>query len=198
MSTNGNYYSYSDLIATQERQFLANENRTNRNFDNVQTNINLSTGRVIDAVDRYGTANLAATERVGQNLGIQAEKLTNETITYLADNFQNADNHLGNFQVATARDFGFITRDLQSVQNNINQQSSAQFAQLQLQAANNKSDLESKLMECCCSIKEKISGQGIEQVRDSLRAAEQRNIVLEARAYAPPRWFPPPGPFPPQ
>lgn len=230
-------YTQNFVLASQERQAIATEQRDNRNVNYIIDKIDDTSGRNLTAIDRT----LDAVNVHAGNLGVQAEKLANETVT----NFAKASAELGHFARETAKEHYEIRRDITSakgdlerqagdyfsksqqdlirVENSLGRQSDNIHAQtmlklgqlelqsannlaaIQLEAAKNKSDLYSAFAECCCEIKEKvgtseasvkdlINSNENNRLRDSLQAAETRNLVLQT---GPGRWGPPPPFYPP-
>lgn len=203
------------LMDAQERQNFASEQRNNRNTQFVIDQIGQAHSHTDDIINRTSNVNLSSIDTTRDALysttaalGVQNERGVNEIVSTLATGFRDTSNNLSHFAVATARDFGQVARDnfqierelakvetilgskidntlaqvqLQAANNksDLLQNQNLQFAQLQLQAANNKGDVMQKMADCCCEIKEKICETDTGRLRDVLQAAEIRNAGLE-------------------
>ena len=116
-------YSQNFVLASQERQAIATEQRDNRNVN-----------YIIDKIDDTSSRNLQATERTldavnihAGNLGIQAEKLQNETVV----NFGKASSELSHFARETAKEHYEIRRDIAQTEGRIQLQAGDYFAKSQ-------------------------------------------------------------------
>lgn len=209
------------LVDVNDRQNYAAENRSNRNTQFIIDQVTRSHGHTDDIINRTGSATLAAVESTKDSvnttsaaLGIQNERLANELVTLIGSLNQNQSNNLSNFAVSTARDFAQVARDnfqvereLAKVESSLGSKIDNTLAQVQLQAANNKSDVLQKMAECCCEIKQKMCETDNGRLRDILQASEIRSAGLEfgrfvGPGFGPGPWGPPPppppgpGPFP--
>ena len=214
------------LSSESERQGFADEYRQNRNTQFIIDAINNGTLHTTDVVDRNGLSNFTATRDVESTvrettaaLGIQAEKLANELITYTSNGFRDINNNTRFFENNTSRDFHRLSNELGHVENNLVskvdhgfahvqlqaannkadllQYQSAQFAALQLQAANNNGEIASKMGDYASSIIDKIGSTDTERIRDAMRAAETKSAILASSCYPPCCRRGPLPPFPP-
>jgi hypothetical protein len=160
--------------------------------------------RNLAAIERNGTGNLVATTAVAN----QAERLQNENVLMHKDTYRHLSEIGHHYGEAAARDTGVIIRDLnrmeirmdnqfcdlklQAQENTckLEMQAANNFAAVQLEALRNRNDLMQKVSDCCCEVKERISTSEAnvkdlmkalesERIRDALKAAETRNLVLE-------------------
>ena len=81
------YDRTADVLSSADRQQYASENRQNRISDHIVDTVYRTAEQNLAATDRNGTVNLSATQTGVGQLGVQAEKLMNETITYNSQGF---------------------------------------------------------------------------------------------------------------
>lgn len=190
------YDRTAEILNSTSRYEIAEESRNTRNTQNI-----------LDAVNDNGVRNYGATQKVGNDLGIQAEKLANEH----ALQFGRLGDRVSDYFYNTSKDFCHIGDEVQDVkytvakaENALGRQADHNYAssqrhlsdvgaRLELQAANNtaaiqiealktKGDIMQKMAECCCEIKEKVSTS-----EDSLKALIQStdsNRLRDALALA--------------
>lgn len=200
------------IVDVSERHNYAAEGRNNRNTQFILDNTNRAADYTNAAVERNGFINLQATDDVKDTvlaaagaLGIQNEKNTNEVLTW-ADRHQiDTKNQLKDFANDTIRDFSVVQRDQAHFERNISgkidnvlnqvqlqaannksdllQYQATQFAALQLQASNNKTDVLQKISDCCCEIKQLVGAGETSRLRDALYAADTKNTVLQSTCY---------------
>lgn len=195
------YDRAAEITAANERYELAEEARNQRNTQSIIDTIHNTSSVNLTATERNGSANLAATNKVGSDLGIQAEKLANEN----AFLFGKLGDRVSDYFYNTAKDFCHVGEGINDtkfalvkVENSLGRQADHNYAALQkqlcdvtgrleLQAANNtaaiqiealktKGDIVQKMAECCCEIKEKVSSS-----EDSLRALIQSTDIARIR-----------------
>lgn len=204
------YAQSAEILASAERSNLASENRNNRNTQFIVDNINDKAARLTSDVNKSGSDNLLATERVAGHIddniyrsssnientiyrtsdglntninkvGIEAQKNTNELIGYIKT---NADQSWKNFNDAT--------RDILSVKNDFLLNSTNQFAALAKQASENttavqvealksKADLSKQMSYEYNNLKDILAKQEADRLRDELRSAEHKSLYFELR-----------------
>jgi hypothetical protein len=198
------YDRTSEILAAQDRHSLASESRTHRNTDHIVGSVHMSADRNLSAVERNGSSNLVATTAVAT----QAERLQNENVLMHKDTYRHLSEIGHHYGEAAARDTGVIIRDLHRMESRLDNQicglklqaqentcklelqAANNFAAVQLEALRNRNDLMQKVSDCCCEVKERISTSEAnvkdlmkalesERIRDALKAAETRNLVLE-------------------
>lgn len=262
------YDRTSELLSSAERQQFAGENRQNRIGDHIVDTVYRVGEQNLASTERNGSANLAATQAGVGQLGVQAEKLMNENITYNSQGFaaiqsQNyangfnaeknhgqtlfrikdsqcdiketlgdyfhrtqaetfhatrrlerqagdyfgksqvdlvkvenslgrlADSHFSQLQLQNAQGFCKVSADVKDSQAKLELQAAQNTAAIQLEAQKTKLDIISKMAECCCELKEKISAsdastkaliQSVETagLRDQLQQAQTQNLVFQA------------------
>ena len=200
----------AEILASAERTNLANENRNNRNTQFIIDNINDKSARLTSDVNKNGTDNLLATERVGSHIddniyrttgdvqnavyrttdevktaiaatNIESQKSTNEIIGYIKS---NADQSWKNFNDAT--------RDILGVKNDFLLNSTNQFAALvkqasenttavQIEALKSKADLSKQMSYEYNNLKDILAKQEADRLRDELRSAEHKSLYFELR-----------------
>jgi hypothetical protein len=93
------------------------------------------------------------------------------------------DNNLTQIQLQAADNKCELKLQAAENKSDLLQYQAAQFAALQMQASSNKSELLQKLSDCCCEIKETITGTDTVRIRDALSTSEIKNIVLQSTCY---------------
>lgn len=176
------------LSSEAERLASSDEMRSNRNANFIIDAVNSGTLHTTDVVDRNAqniSKDVADTEKAIEQaqtfLGTQTERVTNELVTLMGEKFQNVSNNLSAFANNTIRDFGQVSKDISSA----SQKADSQFASLQLQSAQEKSEILSKIAQSTAEIKDKISYADTERIRDAMQLAETRNAVLQSSCYPP-------------
>lgn len=183
------YSRTREILGSQEGQFLANENRQNRNNQLVMDGISRTQGEI-------------------GRLGSQAERLQNEN----ANSFGNLTKELMKVSIdqmkehqLTQREVAAAERILERQASDYSSKSDGRFAQLEVQAANNtasiqletlraKADLMQKMTEYYGDLKDKvtksedniktlITSTDSDRLRDSLVASETRNAIFESRGF---------------
>jgi hypothetical protein len=96
-----NYEQTAAITSAQERYELAEEARNQRNTQNIIDNANHNSAYGLTATERNGSANLAATQKVGSDLGQQAERLTNENMLQ----FSGIKDRVTDYFYQTSKDF---------------------------------------------------------------------------------------------
>lgn len=102
-----------------------------------------------------------------------------------------ADSHFAASQLQSAQGFAKVSSDVKDSQAKLELQAAQNTASIQLEAQKTKLDIISKMAECCCEIKEKISAsdastkvliQSVETagLRDQLQQAQTQNLVFQA------------------
>lgn len=102
-----------------------------------------------------------------------------------------ADVHFSQLQLQNANGFYKVSSDVKDSQAKLELQAAQNTAAIQLEAQKTKLDLMSKMAECCCEIKEKITAsdastkaliQSVETagLRDQLQQAQTQNLVFQA------------------
>lgn len=201
------YERTADILASQDRHSLAQENRAHRNANQIIDAVHMTGDVNLAAIERNGASNLAATAGVST----QNERLANENQVLHAGNYRHLAELINHFGENGARDFGKVLREVAKVEHRLDRetaelrlQASQNTAKLELQASNNlaavqleamrnRTDLMQKMSDCCCELKERISTSEAnvkdlikaldnERIRDALKAAETRNLVLELTA----------------
>lgn len=198
------YHSTADILSAHERRGHAQENR-----DFNSTNYVLGAVRDQAAINLNATERVSETLRDATGaLGTQAERIMNENQLLHANNYRHLSELTHSNHHHSARDYGHIMREFCKVEGRLERdilQSRAdaadRFCKLELQAANNfgaiqleamrnRTDILQKLEECCCEMKDKmtmseanikdlIKSVDAERLRDALKAAETKNIILE-------------------
>lgn len=176
------------LSSEADRLASSDEMRSNRNANFIIDAVNSGTLHTTDVVDRNAqniSKDVADTEKAIEQaqtfLGTQTERVTNELVTLLGSQFQNLSNNMSAFANNTIRDFGQVSKDISSA----SQKADSQFASLQLQSAQEKSEILSKIAQSTAEIKDKISYADTERIRDAMQLAETRNAVLQSSCYPP-------------
>lgn len=198
------YDRTSDILSAQDRHSLANEGRAHRNTDQIIGAVHMTADRNLESVERNGSQNILATTAVAT----QAERLQNENALMHKDTYRHLSEISHHFGERAARDTGRLVHDLVRVEQRIDNrfeqltlqsrentsklelQAANNFSAIQLEAMRNRNDLMQKLSDCCCELKERmttseanvkdlIKALDSERVRDALKAAETRNLVLE-------------------
>lgn len=183
------YSRTSEILSSQENQFLANENRQNRNNQ-----------LVMDGFGRTQT-------QIGL-LATQAEKIQNEN----AMGFGNLTKELLKVSIDQAKDHALTQKSVVDAERILERQAAdyanltnGKFAQLEVQAANNsaaiqletlraKADLMQKMTEYYGDLKDKvtksedniktlITSTDSDRLRDALVSSETRNAVFESRGF---------------
>lgn len=213
------YDNTNSILDSAERRGFAEEQRQNRNTQFVLDNINRGTDLALASTERNGSANLLATEKTYGELhaglgdlqgflSTQAERLANESITAVGvtqnlinSHAQESIANFGQVQTQAAQYSGKASYELAKTEAALGSKADSQFAALQVQAATNtsniqiealktKNDIMSKMAECCCEIKEKISASEASlqatlsnnetaRLRDALQASETKNLILQ-------------------
>lgn len=198
------YERTADILAAQDRHSLANENRAHRNANQIIDAVHMTADTNLSATERNGTQNMVATAAVAT----QNERLANENQILHSGNYRHLSEIVNHFGEHSIRDFGKVHREFGRLEHRLDRetaelrvQASQNTAKLELQAANNfaavqleamrnRTDLMQKMSDCCCEIKERISTSEAnvkdlikaldnERIRDALKAAETKNLVLE-------------------
>jgi hypothetical protein len=149
----------SEILSSQERISFADENRQHRNAQHIIDVINTNGSANLTATERNGSANLAATQKATSDLGIQAERLQNETATFfgeLSDKVHHVElggtkntaeivvavNKAENVLGRQAGDyFAKSQQDLVRVENSLGRLADSHFSSLQNQASVNSGKL---------------------------------------------------------
>jgi hypothetical protein len=95
------YDRAAEVLAANERYELAEEARNQRNTQNILEAINQTSAFGLASTERNGSANLSATQKVGGDLGMQAERLANENMLQ----FGNIRDRVTDYFYSTAKDF---------------------------------------------------------------------------------------------
>lgn len=128
----------SDIQASEERKSLADENRQHRNVQHILDSIdrtgsvNLTAterngSAILTSTERNGSANIAATQKLGTDLGIQAERLQNET----ALSFGQIGESVHHVEIAGVKHTGDILREINKSENVLGRQAGDYFAKSQ-------------------------------------------------------------------
>lgn len=202
------YERTADILAAQDRHSLAQENRAHRHTDYLTNAIHMVGDNNLTATERNGSANLAATSA----LASQGERLQNENLIAHKDTYRHLSEMVHHYGENAGRDFGKLVRDIYRVEQKVESstcelklqaqentcklelQAANNFSAIQLEAMRNRNDLMQKISDCCCEMKERmaiseanvkdlIKAVDAERVRDALKAAETRNLVLELSRY---------------
>ena len=201
------YDRTADILASQERTSFANEGRAHRNTEQLVDHIHRTGDQNLASTERNGSANMIATTAVAT----QAERLANENQILHSDTYRHVSEIVHHFGERAARDTGTVIREMLSIErrnrdefahiqlkasentSKLELQAANNFAAVQLEAMRNRSDIVQKLSDCCCEMKERIAlsetsvkdlikSLDSERVRDALKAAETKNLILELSA----------------
>jgi len=192
------YDRTAEILASQERFSNNQEQRDHRSQQHITDAIFNTSAQGVAATERNGSMNLAAT----QNLGAQAERLANENLSLFLDNARDMSHQHHDL----SREHHHLMRDTFQLERVMRDQFALQaqnFSKLELQAATNaaaiqldavknKNEIMQKMAECCCDLKERISSSetsikelvkslDTERIRDALKAAETKNLILELK-----------------
>jgi hypothetical protein len=190
------YDRTSEILASQQVLSTNQESRDHRSQQHIMDALYNTSNQGLAATERNGMMNLSATHAVGE----QAERLANENISLVLDH-SRAMNHM---ERDLSREHHNLMRDtfqLERVMRDKFDMQSQNFSKLELQAATNtaaiqlealknKTEIMQKFAECCCELKERITTSessikelvkslDTERIRDALKAAETKNLILE-------------------
>ena len=200
----------AEILAAQERNNWANENRQNRNVQFTLDTINDKTARLTSDVNRTGSDNLLTTERVGSKIddsiykstigvedvihrttdgintnvnkvAMEAQKNTNELIGFIK---QNADQSWKNFADTTRDVLGTKNDVLLSTSNQfatLAKQASDNASQIQIEALKSKADLSKQMSYEYNNLKDILAKQEADRLRDDLRSSEHKTLYYGLR-----------------
>ncbi len=200
----------AEILASAERTNWANENRNNRNTQFIIDNVNDKAARLTSDVNKNGTDNMLATERVGVRLddniykttmdiedvihratndvrtdltkvGMEAQKNTNELIGFIK---QNSDQSWKNFNDSTRDVLGTKADLLLSSANQFSslaKQASDNLTSVQIEALKSKADLSKQMSYEYNNLKDILAKQEADRLRDELRSAEHKSLYFELR-----------------
>lgn len=204
------YQQSAEILAAQERNNWANENRQNRNTQFIIDNINDKAARLTSDISKSGTDNLLATERTTSHLddniyrtssgvestvyrtsddiktnlakvGMESQKNTNEIIGYLRT---NSDQNWKNFNNSTRDVLGSKSDILLSSSNQfaaLAKQASDNTAAIQIEALKSKADLSKQMSYEYNNLKDILAKQEADRLRDDLRSAEHKSLYFELK-----------------
>lgn len=117
----------SEILSSQERISFADENRQHRNAQHIIDVVNTNGAANLTSTERNGSANLAATQKASSDLGIQAERLQNETATYFGQ-LTEAVHHV---EIGNAKNTAEIITAVNKAENVLGRQAGDYFAKSQ-------------------------------------------------------------------
>lgn len=198
------YDRTAEILSASERRGHAQENR-----DFNSTNYVLNAIRDQSAINLAASERNADSIRdTSAALGVQAEKLANENQHLHASNDRHLSGLIDSHHHQMARDYGHVMREFCKVEGRLSRdilesradsierfgklelQAANNFAAVQLEAMRNRTDILNKLEQCCCEMKDKmtmseanikdlIKSTDAERLRDALKTAETKNLILE-------------------
>lgn len=198
------YDRTADILAASERRGHAQENRDFNSTNYVLNAIRDQSAVNLAAAERNSDA-IRDTTAV---LGIQSEKIQNENQMMHSGNYRHLSEIMYHQHHRSERDHGHVMREFCKVEGRLEREllhsradAADRFAKLELQAANNfaavqleamrnRTDILNKLEECCCEVKERVATSeanikdliktvDAERLRDALKTAETKNLILE-------------------
>ena len=200
----------AEILASQERNNWANENRQNRNTQFTLDAISDKAARLTSDITKNGTDNLLATERAASHLddniyrsqtglsdtiyrtsddvkttvyrsGMEAQKNTNELISYIKS---NADQSWRNF-AENAKDLHGLKSEVLLAGTNqfasLAKQASDNVAALQIETLKTKADLSKQMSYEYNNLKDILARQEADRLRDELRSAEHKSLYFELK-----------------
>jgi len=117
----------SELLSSQERISFADENRQHRNAQHIIDVINSNGAANLTATERNGSANLTATQKTAADLGIQAERLQNET----AVSFGQVTEAIHHVEIGGTKHTGDILREINKSEHVLGRQAGDYYAKSQ-------------------------------------------------------------------
>lgn len=122
------YDRTAEIIAANERYGLAEEARNQRNTQYILDAIKSTSSDGLAATERTGSANLSATQKVGADLGMQAERLANENMLQ----FGNIRDRVTDYFYQTSKDFCHVNDTIRENKYDLSRQAGDYFAKSQV------------------------------------------------------------------
>lgn len=123
-----NYKQTADILNASQQYELAQESRNQRNTDHIIDAVNGTAAINLSATERNGSANLSATQTSAAQLGIQAEKLMNENVTYLSGFKDRVSDQFYN----VSRDFCYTNKNISDSKYDLSRQAGDYFSKSQV------------------------------------------------------------------
>ena len=182
-----------------ERNGIATRESTERNGVASQLAVSQNSSLNLLSTERNGATISSAIERTSGDIQTAQQRIAGETRQILGTNNTAAAllgkdiqlevcNSTGKLSLQSSSNAGKVELDLRKLRTHLELQASHNTAAVQLEAVKNKSALAAQLAECCCELKQIVSGsaqdtqkvlQEIEnnRIRDALTAANTENLI---------------------